>query len=304
MILAQRAPVAASYDYSAFTKTGEPRVLRYWLKDANDPPSPGLWKPMPEEYAIGFAGTYRNTDGGVALGYGYGPDGMLSGTACEAALWTTGQSLRNNPALRSQLDPGGPLLVNGLQGSPADMVRGANEPPIISYFVDYDDKFDDPTASGHMGSVRILARPCATAVAGGAGSTSSPPYVSGPQTAGGGPTPTPTSTPTPTPTPNACFASTGTLVCVKGQWVYQLTVTGPGWINTVNATSLTPGVIVGSGPFSLNPANIPVSGTPGSTVTIDICAFNAAAAASGKPYDCCHTKVTVTIPKNTCGGIK
>jgi hypothetical protein len=160
MILAQRAPVAASYDYSAFTKPGEPRVLRYWLKDASDPPSPGFWKPMPEEYAVGFAGTYRNTDGGVALGYGYGPDGMLSGTACEAALWTTGQNLRNNPALRAQLDPGGPLVVNGLQGSPADMVRGANEPPATSYFIDYDDKFDDPTASGHMGSVRINRVAC------------------------------------------------------------------------------------------------------------------------------------------------
>ncbi len=166
MILAQRAPIAGAYDYSAFTKPGEPRLLRFWLKDANDPPSPGLWKPMPEEYAVGFAGTYRNTNGGVALGYGYRQDGTLDGASCEASLWTTGQNLRNNPALRSQLEPGGPLLVNGLQGSPPDMVRGANEPPAVSYFVDYDDKFDDPRASGHIGSVRILARPCASMVAG------------------------------------------------------------------------------------------------------------------------------------------
>ncbi len=33
MILAQRAPIAASYDYSAFAKPGEPRLLRYWLKE-------------------------------------------------------------------------------------------------------------------------------------------------------------------------------------------------------------------------------------------------------------------------------
>ena len=161
MILAQRAPIAASYDYSAFTRPGEPRVLRYWLKDANDPPSPGLWKPMPEEYAVGFAGSYRNTNGGVALGYGYRQDGTLDGAVVRSSLWTTGQNLRNNPALRSQLEPGGPLLVHGLQGSPPDMVRGANEPPAISYFVDYDDKFDDPRASGHIGSVRILVAPCA-----------------------------------------------------------------------------------------------------------------------------------------------
>jgi uncharacterized repeat protein (TIGR01451 family) len=153
---------------------------------------------MPEEYAIGFAGTYRNTDGGVALGYGYGPDGMINTGSCDAALWTTGQNLRNNPALRSQLEPGGPLLVNGLQGNPIDAVRPANEPPATSYFVDYDERFDDPRASGHMGSVRILARPCAGQVAGsgqpGGYSSSSPPYVSGPQT------------PNTTTTPSDCLA--------------------------------------------------------------------------------------------------
>jgi hypothetical protein len=309
MILAQRAPLAGAYDYSAFTAPGEPRVLRYWLKDRNDPPSPGLWKPAAEEYAVGFAGNYRNTDGGVALGYGYGQDGMLSTGACEAALWTTGQNLRNNPALRSQLEPGGPLLVHGLQGSPIDLVRGGNEPPATAYYVDYDDRFDDPRASGHMGSVRILAQPCVGAVAtsGAAGSTSSPPYVSGPTT--------PTTDPAcvgpncnpcvgPNCAPKACFASTGTFECVNGHWIYKLTVTGPGWINTVNAVSLTSGVIVAGGSFPLNPANIPVFGTPGSTATIEICGFNATAAASGKPYDCCRTRVRVTIPRNTCGGIK
>jgi hypothetical protein len=161
MILAQRGLIAGAYDYSAFTQPGEPQVLRFWLKDPNEPPSPGRWKLVPEEYAIGFAGNYRNTNGGVALGYGYGQDGTLSTTVCEAALWTTGQNLRNNPALRSQLEPGGPLVVHGLQANPADLVRNANTPPVISYFVDYDDKFDDPRAAGHIGSVRVYTTPCA-----------------------------------------------------------------------------------------------------------------------------------------------
>ena len=247
---------------------------------------------MPEEYAVGFAGNYRNSNGGVALGYGYRPDGTLDAASCEASLWTTAQNLRNNPALRSQLEPGGPLLVNGLQGSPPDMVRGANEPPAISYFVDYDDKFDDARASGHIGSVRIRAQPCAGSVAGNT------PYVSGQQTGGGGGPPPP-----PPPPPKACFASTGTFECdpKTGHWVYKLTVSGPGWINTVSATSLTPGVSVPGGPIPLNPANIPLTGAPGSTAVIEICAFDATAAASGKPYDCCRTKVTVTIPRQACG---
>src|ERR1700692_129800 len=163
MILAQRAVIAGAYDYSAFTQPGDPQVLRFWPKAANDPPSPGRWKPAPDEYAVGLAGDYRNTNGGVALGYGYGQDGMLDTSSCEAALWTTGQNLRNNPALRSQLEPGGALVVHGLQGSPADLVRNANTPPATSYFVDYDDKFDDPGASGHIGSVRVYNTPCAPA---------------------------------------------------------------------------------------------------------------------------------------------
>ncbi len=109
MILAQRGLIAGAYDYSAFTQPGEPQVLRFWLKDPNDPPSPGRWKPAPEEYAVGFAGDYRNTDGGVALGYGYaetersaprlarprfGPRGRISATirSCAAS---------SNPAARS-----------------------------------------------------------------------------------------------------------------------------------------------------------------------------------------------------------
>ncbi len=90
MILAQRGLIAGAYDYSAFTQPGKPQVLRFWLKDPNDPPSPGRWKLAPDEYAVGLAGDYRNTNGGVTLGYGYAADGTLSTAVCEAALWTTG----------------------------------------------------------------------------------------------------------------------------------------------------------------------------------------------------------------------
>jgi len=160
MILAQRALIGGAYDYGAFTRPGEPQVFRVWLKGPNDPPSPGRWKLTLEEYAIGFAGNNRNTNGGVALGYGYDATGALSTTVCEAALWTTGQNLRNDPARKSQLEPAGPLVVHGLQGAPANQVRNANTPPATSYMIDYDNSFDDPGASGHMGSVRIYTKPC------------------------------------------------------------------------------------------------------------------------------------------------
>jgi hypothetical protein len=216
MILAQRALIAGAYDYSAFTRPGEPQVLRFWRKAANDPPSPGRWKLVPEEYAIGFAGNDRNSNGGVALGYGYGAGGALDTAVCEAALWTTGQNLRNNPALRSQLEPGGPLVVHGLQGSPADLVRNANTPPATSYFVDFDDKFDDPRASGHIGSVRVYTTPCTPAVAASGPAVAATPVGIGGGSGGGdgGGVCTPT-----------CVCPPGTVLegkeCVKGENICQ-----------------------------------------------------------------------------------
>jgi hypothetical protein len=297
MILAQRALIAGAYDYSAFTRPGEPQVFRIWLKGPQDPPSPGRWKLTPEEYAVGFAGNYRNTNGGVALGYGYGQNGALNANACEFSLWTTGQNLRNAPSLKTRLDPGGPLVVHGLAGVPASPVRDVNTPPWLSYSLSYADSAGDPRAAGHLGSVRIYTVPCpASAVYGGPGYAANAPYISG---GGGGGCVGPNCPP---PPPNACFASTGRFECntKTGTWVYKLTITGPGWINSVTATSLTSGVSTTGGAIPLNPANIGVTGTAGASAIIEICAFNSAAVASGKPYDCCRTKVTVTVPKNAC----
>jgi hypothetical protein len=299
MILAQRAPITASYDYSAFTAKAEPRVLRYRLDNPKTPGNRSRWIAAPDEYAVGFAGKYRNTNGGVALGYDYGPDGALNINSCEATLWTTGQDLRDDPALQTQLLPGGPLVVHGLFAVPVSQVLPSNTPPWTSYSVDYDSAFHDPAATGHLGQVRIFTTPCAVVLSGPAGGAAS----GGGGGGGGGVSPGGGGV-NPTPPPNACFASTGAFVCVGGQWVYKLTVTGPAWINSVSAVSVTPPVTVVGGPFTLNPASIPVTGPPGSTAVIQICAFNAAAAASGNPYDCCRTQVTVTIPRNACGGVK
>ncbi len=452
MILAQRAPVTAAYDYSTFTKPGEPRVLRYWLENPDDPNTPSKWIAQPEEYAVGLAGTWRNTNGGIALGfgYGYGKDGRITETVCEYALWSTGQNLRNNPAMRALLEPGGPLIVHGVQGAPAAPVRNFNEPPTITSFIDYDDRFEDPTATGHLGGIRI--RGCGTggggaaALAyGGPGFPAEAPYLVASAVDGGGrgggggggsgggggggrhrttdialkktagtvrydqtsatwtvefkidvtnvgmpftpgtaisikdPVPAGltfasasgvnwscavaagnvncgytsnsglfntgahlnqlvltfttkaprtyencataavgagprretnlgnnrdcTSIVVPPQSPKACFASTGAFECnaQTGHWVYKLTATGPAWVNAVTATSQTSGVSVPAGPISLNPAAIGVSGPPGTSATIEVCAFDATAAASGKPYNCCRAKITVTLPAGACG---
>ena len=134
-------------------------VLRFWPKQPNDP-APGLWAPQADEYSVGFANQYRNSNGGVALGYGYDRNGNIATNACEASLWVTAQNIRNAPSLRTRLEPGGPLMLQGLQGVPSAPVRPFNEPPWTSYSVDYDGRTDVQPASGHMGSVRIFTTPC------------------------------------------------------------------------------------------------------------------------------------------------
>jgi uncharacterized repeat protein (TIGR01451 family) len=187
MILAERAAPSGSFAYTNLVKAGESRVLRFWPKQPNDP-SPGLWTPQAEEYAVGFAGQYRNTNGGIALGYGYDRNGNLATNSCQGALWTTAQNIRNAPALRDRLTPGGPLAISGLHGMPSEPARPFNEPPFTSYSVDYDGQLDQASTSGHMGSVRIYTTPCLPNVASfaGPGFGGVPPYISGPTTIGDG----------------------------------------------------------------------------------------------------------------------
>jgi hypothetical protein len=163
MILAQRGGFASSYDYSAFTRSLGARVLQYVLEVPDDPKTPSRWIAKPREYAVGFPADYRNTNGGVALGYGYGRDGRIDANSCESSIWITGENLRNDPGLRDRLEPGGPLVVHGIQGGDSNAVRDANAAPWASYFIDYDDKFEDPRASGHIGVVRVYTTPCAPA---------------------------------------------------------------------------------------------------------------------------------------------
>ncbi|MDO8533517.1 MAG: hypothetical protein Q7S17_02085, partial [Xanthobacteraceae bacterium] len=157
MILAERGAPTGAYDYKALAESGENRVLRFRLKRPGDPPGPGLWYPVPEEYAIGFPPDFRNDNGGLAIGYGYDAGGNINRAACGGTLWSTGEQLRNARAgpIVQRLQPGGPLIVDGLQGNAIRLVRPQNEPPFESYYIDYDDRFDDAATRGHLGDVEI-----------------------------------------------------------------------------------------------------------------------------------------------------
>ena len=98
----------------------------------------------PTNMPIGFPPDYRNTSGGLALGYGYDEAGAMRRGACDAMLLVdrrfacaTTRSMRRNW-------PPGPAIVHGLQGNDRSLTRPDNEPPFKSCFVDYDGKSDDP----------------------------------------------------------------------------------------------------------------------------------------------------------------
>ena len=177
MILGERGVPVGLYDFTVLAQESVSRVLRY----ARVSPGPGLppvWQPVPDEYAIGFPAQYRNANGGVAIGYRYDAAGRIDRYSCGGFLWSTGEQLRrsSDPAIAAQLAGGGPAEVNGLQGNEIELVRPANVPPFQTYFIDYDDKFGDPTLLGHMGDVAIL-RICGQGFLPGVGWFSPPGWI-------------------------------------------------------------------------------------------------------------------------------
>jgi hypothetical protein len=136
MVLAQRGGILGSQIYSQYHLPKNNRNLRYSRDET------GNWIQEPEEYAIGFPVDHRNGSGGIGL-------------TCDGTLWSTGDSLRDNPALADRLTQGGPLVVHGLQGSRLTHVRPFNAPPWASWFVDYDGQFADPEKAGHVGDVAV-----------------------------------------------------------------------------------------------------------------------------------------------------
>ncbi len=153
--LAERSAPTGAYDFKALAVAGDARVLRYRLRQPSDMPGPGRWAPVPDEYAVGFRPNYRNTNGGLALGYRSNTFG-----ACGGTLWTTGEQLRaaSDRALAQQLAASGPLALRGVQGVAVDLLRPRNVPPLTSQFVNYDERIPESITreqTGHMGDVAI-----------------------------------------------------------------------------------------------------------------------------------------------------
>ncbi|MGP8120309.1 MAG: hypothetical protein ACLP8B_07245, partial [Xanthobacteraceae bacterium] len=162
MYLADRPAPTGAFDFEALSVPAIGRVLRYAVRGMAN--GQRVWQVEPDDYAIGFPPAFRNGNGGVAIGYDYDRDGEMFFGSCGGFLWSTGEDLRDSPepALAARLGRTGPLDVNGLQGNGTWHTRRGSEPPLASYFIDYDDLFDDPAERGHLGDVAI-ARLCSAA---------------------------------------------------------------------------------------------------------------------------------------------
>lgn len=161
MYLAERPAPTGAQDFEALSVPSIGRVLRYTMIGVTETKQP-IWQAVPDEYAVGFPETFRNDNGGVAIGYSYDQHGNINPRSCGGFVWTTGEQLRHatDPKLAARLDQSDMLAIDGLQGNPVWRIRRDDEPPLMSYFVDYDDAPPDPSARGHLGDIAIL-RTCA-----------------------------------------------------------------------------------------------------------------------------------------------
>ena len=79
--------------------------------------------------------------------------------AAKQTLWTTGEGLfeQQTRAFKVETIPGleTAAAIDGLQGTPIDLVRPDNLPPENARFVDYDGRYVDYGYRGHLGDVEI-----------------------------------------------------------------------------------------------------------------------------------------------------
>lgn len=161
MYLAERPAPTGTQDFEALSVPSIGRVLRYTVIGVTATRQP-IWQAAPDEYAVGYPEHFRNANGGVAIGYSYDERGNIDPRSCGGFLWTTGEQLRHatDPKLAAQLGQADAVAIDGLQGNPIWRIRRDDEPPRVSYFIDYADAPADLSARGHLGDIAIL-RTCA-----------------------------------------------------------------------------------------------------------------------------------------------
>ena len=112
---------------------------------------------VPGEYAIGFPPSYRNDNGGIAIGYGYDAAGNINRAVCGGRLWRHRRALRNardpprssTPSARQSLTD-----RSGCRATPRRCCDGTSRrsrPSLSTTTI----ALDDATTRGHVGDVVI-----------------------------------------------------------------------------------------------------------------------------------------------------
>ena len=297
MYLSQRGEIENRYDYSRFANSGKGEVIRYWRESPDDPATESIWVESPQEYAVGFPPPdHRQSAGGIDLQYGYDQNGVMDFNACTETIVKTGDDLRHNDELADQLALGGPLVVHGVQITDLDLVKPANVPPFGSWFVDFDNLYEDPDVKGHVGDVEVW-HPCA----GRAGWYEPLPYT--------GSFPDPYWPPDypPTKEPPCIDISDAQYFCTPAGLevdLYVDDVTGFGG-DSLKSDSLTPGISVSpqmqTRPNAAAPFTLGLSGVvPGDKVKLGLCFYKDADAAKGGYFPCCKVNVDIQTPLASC----
>jgi hypothetical protein len=296
MYLSQRGEIENRYDYSRFANSGKGEVIRYWRESPDDPATESIWVESPQEYAVGFPPENRQAAGGLDLQYDYDANGFINPSgSCTGTLVKTGDDLRNNPELESQLAAGGPLVVHGVQLTPIELVKPNNVPPFGSWFVDYDNLFEDPDVKGHVGDVEVW-RPCA----GRAAWYDPIPYP--------GDYPDPYYPPYFPPGKNPCIDIRSVeYFCTPAGLEADIYITDTAGFggDSLKTDSLSPGVSVTppmqtvpnlSTPFTYN-----ITGhVPGDKVRLGLCFYKDADAKKGGYFPCCKVNADIQTPAVSC----
>jgi hypothetical protein len=294
MYLAQRGAIQNRYDYSQFADSGDGEVLRYWRESPDDPATESIWEAAPQRYAVGFPPGHLQAAGGLDLQYGYDSQGYFDRNACTDTLVKSGDKLRDDPAMADQLAAGGPAAVHGVQLTHVSLVRPKNEPPLISWFVDFDGFFEDREVEGHVGDVEVW-RPCEgragwyEEVPGGF----LPPYY-------------PPLFPPPGEFDPCLAVDTVDYFCTPAGLeadLYVRDVAGIGG-DSVKADSRTAGVFLSPLQQTVPPGaafTVGISGHfPGDTVDVGLCFYRQSDADAGGYYPCCKVVVPLQTPVLAC----
>ena len=307
LILAQRGNRSPSFDYASFAAVGDAQVMRFVRETPkDDPATPSIWEAKNDRYAVGFADKEDNTNGGLAFGPGYDEQGFLDFTQCRGTLWTTGERLRDEADLTQYLLPGGKLRVDGVMAQPVALHRDDNSPPWISYSTDFDQTYPEPMQSGHIGDVVVLGCEGTQGASGGDGSS------------GGGTSDDGCNGASCTwlaclrnpqecePRPASCLQATVELRCDAKTGTYVADVSQKGlFASALDRLKLTdPSGQITNLPqdiVSSSNALVDLTGlSAGQLGQIDMCRYDAKAAADGVPYDCCNASVTFKLPAQAC----